>query len=195
MSANGNNGTDDLARTLTGGDVPWYLRLLHFLLKLIRRLAPALQTALLLLGVTVALYSGYQLRQALLQSQENVAEVLHAKLESTAHPHKGIAAFLLSGLDETLPPDKDPVDNEQLRSTFKEIETTLQKLGEAAKSLNETQVAESLKLKVSSTGPGSVSAWQKIVTSKDGADKFLMVPAIALRRKGLVEPALDQSLL
>ncbi len=195
MGANGNNGSADLARTLTGADAPWYVRVLHVVLKLLRKLAPALQIALLLMGVAVALYYGYQLRQALLQSQENVAKGLHAKLESTAHPHKGIAAFLLSGLEETLPPDKDLVNNEQLRSTLKDIETTLQKLSDEAKSFNETEVADSLKLRVTNISSGSVSPWQKAVTSRDAAAKFLMVPAISLRRKGLVERPLDQSLL
>jgi hypothetical protein len=187
--ANGDNDEVVSSVKASASGLNPYLKLLNLALTLLRRLSPGIQIALALLGLIIAVYYANRLSHRLIDGQEVVTKALNANLETTAHPHKGIAAFLLSGIDKELPPDQQIQVGERLRSNLTNIETKLQKLTDEAKTFNADQALSSLQLEV--TNPKSAAAWQKAIIAKDSPDKFLMVPAISLRRQGLTEPPLN----
>jgi hypothetical protein len=205
---------EDPIKAIKSGKLPTNsVGLLQFIRELINKLSPALQVFLALLGLVVAIYFGYELRNRLLNNHKNIAGAFQSKLETTAHPQKGIAAFLLSGLEEVTPSYNEFSD--QLSWPLTIIENKLKELSDGSKNLktvaktkppkrSEAKRAnsavqtlpagtnvESLKLEVKDTKPNSASAWQKIILSNASQSRFLMVPAISLRRKGLNDKPLS----
>jgi len=166
-----------------------YVRLLHSILTLLRRLAPAIQVTLAVIGLVIAIYYANKLRNRLMDGQEVVTKALHANLETTAHPHKGVAAFLLSGIEKDLPVSEEFRVNERLKTSLSTLDEKIKKIVADPKDFNPADAYSSLQLEV--TNPGSASAWQKAIVARNSPDRFLMVPAIALSRQQLVDQPLD----
>jgi hypothetical protein len=189
---------DDLAGTITSGRVPTNsVEMLRLAQKLLQYLPPTLQVLLALIGLCVAIYFGRELSNRLNNNQENVARALGASLVSTAYPHRGVTAFLLAELDQTLPPDK--TYSRELTTTLADIDTSLKTFTEHLGNFNPEQVVKSLNLTVSDIDADSKSesdsasdpAWKKSVMSTDTKNGFVMVPAISLRRGKLGENPLN----
>lgn len=167
------------------------VRFLHLVVRLLRRLSPVIQLAFALIGLIIAVCFGYKLERRLTYSHQIIANGLHANLETSTHPHKGVAAFLLSGLEANL--RSNPVYHDRLKDTLKEIDNKLKESREKASAFNTDEALKSLQLEVKN--PGKESNWQKMVVAKESPNRFLMVPALSLRRASLSDaPLNDQQL-
>lgn len=94
--------------------------------KLLSKLPLSVQLFLALIGLIVASYFGWRLRQTLFDNQENMARTLGATIVSTAYPHRGVTAFLVAELDKDLPPDS--AKNDKLNAAVDAIQSDIDKL-------------------------------------------------------------------
>lgn len=170
-----------------------HLKFLHLVVRLLRTLSPAILLAFALFGLGLAIWFGLRLERRLTEGQAIVANGLHANLETTSHPHKGIAAFLLSGLEKDLQRDTQGTEA-RVQEAIDEIEAELRRLQQDSKAFNVDQALDSLTpVQLEVTKPDEESAWQKMIVAKRDPTRFLMVPALSLRRASVSEPPLKDS--
>lgn len=187
-----NEGDADLAKTADSAiNLSPYAKALRLLVTLLRRLSPAIQLLLALVGLAIAISFGWKLRERLTQTQEIVANGLHANLETTSIPQKGIAAFLLSGLDTMLPRETEDLRGGRLEKTLTEIDQNLKDLRDHVATFNPDAALKSLQFEVKN--PNEESAWKKMIVAKNSPNRFLMVPAISLRRSTLSATRLNDN--
>lgn len=186
MNSDEHSADDEIIKNIASGKFPISgTGLLQILQRLLRKLSPILQIFLLAVSLAIASIYGYKLRDRLISSQESIGKALQSKLEPTTHSHEGVASLVLSGLKAPPPDNKDY--SAKLGPTLAKIDEKIENSINDAKALGSRKVFASLGLQVL----GSGSSWRKMVTRTQGADTFLMVPAISIRKPDLTDPPLE----
>lgn len=186
MNSDEHGASDELVKDITSGRFPISgVGLLQLSQRLLRKLSPILHIFLLMVSLFIASVFGYKLRDRLINSQESVGHALQSELEPTLHSHEGVASLVLSAPKVPPPDNKDY--SVKLGPTLDEIDQKIESSISDAKALGPGKVFASLNLQVL----GSGSSWRKVITRTQGADTFLMVPAISIRKPDLTNPPLD----
>ena len=158
-------------------------------------------------GLSVAISSGRSIWMRATLIEERLAAAIENKQESTADPHKGLSAYLFSGLDnESRPAETDGnvfavlTEISQLAQNWSQQDS---EHGKAVRNLQATPLVDELGLRVTagdrddedepieSASEKLMPDSEKIVLATKEQDVFLWVPARILARPTVGGPALE----